>query len=404
MKPHTRIRVPLSVINYALMCTSAFFTVQASTFDEISQAVAQSTTHLQLRYRLESVNQPNKVDNALASTLKSRLTWQSNNIGDFSSLVELDNVALVGNDLYNATNNGKSNYPVVADPKGTDLNQALIKYQHNALTLTAGRQRINLQDQRFVGGVAWRQNEQTFDGLRVQYHANQQFTIDYSYVYNINRIFGPTDGVQLANWKGNFHLLNSQFKFNGNQSITGFAYLLDNYDALAAATNTYGVGYQGKFNAVSAKLRYARQSDAGKNPHQFTSQYYLAQLSTQISNVKLVAGYEVLGSDNGVGFSTPLATLHKFQGFADTFLTTPVNGIKDGYLTAAAKLSAVTVAATYHNFKSAKNSINYGYEWDIVAKYPINKQTKLLAKFASYKADQLGTDTTKFWLMATMSF
>jgi hypothetical protein len=34
------------------------------------------------------------------------------------------------------------------------------------------------------------------------------------------------------------------------------------------------------------------------------------------------------------GFTTPLATLHKFQGWADKFLTTPVNGLADLYVNA----------------------------------------------------------------------
>ena len=48
--------------------------------------------------------------------------------------------------------------------------------------------------------------------------------------------------------------------------------------------------------------------------------------------MRLNAGYEVLGADNGVGFATPLATGHKFQGWADKFLTTPGDGIEDVYI------------------------------------------------------------------------
>jgi hypothetical protein len=41
-----------------------------------------------------------------------------------------------------------------------------VQYATKALDLTLGRQRINLDDQRFVGSVGWRQNEQTFDAVR----------------------------------------------------------------------------------------------------------------------------------------------------------------------------------------------------------------------------------------------
>jgi hypothetical protein len=37
-----------------------------------------------------------------------------------------------------------------------------------ALTVTLGRQRVNLDDQRFIGAAAWRQHEQTFDAARAE--------------------------------------------------------------------------------------------------------------------------------------------------------------------------------------------------------------------------------------------
>ena len=73
---------------------------------------------------------------------------------------------MVGNELYNSTRNGITDRPVVADPTGTDVNQALILYRGIDSTLIrAGRQRINLDNQRFVGAVGWRQNDQTYDGI-----------------------------------------------------------------------------------------------------------------------------------------------------------------------------------------------------------------------------------------------
>ena len=44
-----------------------------------------------------------------------------------------------------------------------------------------------------------------------------------------------------------------------------------------------------------------------------------------------MGGIEYLEGNGTIGFSTPLATLHKFQGFADVFLTTPASGITDAY-------------------------------------------------------------------------
>ena len=59
-------------------------------------------------------------------------------------------------------------YPLVPDPEAYELNRAHLTNTSIAnTTITLGRQRINIDDQRFVGNVGWRQNEQTFDALRV---------------------------------------------------------------------------------------------------------------------------------------------------------------------------------------------------------------------------------------------
>ena len=67
------------------------------------------------------------------------------------------------------------------------------------------------------------------------------------------------------------------------------------------------------------------------------------------------AGYEVLegAPTGGLAFVTPLATLHKFQGWADKFLATPASGIEDAYIAVFGNalgflglLLAVPIAAT----------------------------------------------------------
>lgn len=401
MKAQKRLPLKLTILasTIALALPS-----QADVLDSISKAVKDSTTNVNLRYRLESVDQDGIEKDALASTLKSRLTWTTAQVDRISVNVEVDNVTAIGVDNYNSTANGKGQYPVVADPEGTDLNQANLKYSGDQLTFIAGRQRIVHDSQRFVGGVAWRQNEQTFDAARFIYKTSDALSFDYSYVFNINRIFGPNDGAQPADWHGNFHLVNAKWSANKDHQLTAFGYLLDNEVAVGASSNTVGVDYSGNFGAVTANLSYAKQTDAGDNSNDFSVNYYKAELSGKLGEVKLSAGIEVLGSDNGIGFSTPLATLHKFQGFADKFLATPGNGIEDIYVSAVTKVSGIKLVATYHDFSASEGNMSYGSEIDLVAAYKFNKSTSGLLKFASYDADELGKDTTKLWAMVTFNF
>jgi hypothetical protein len=158
----------------------------------ISKAIEDSTVKLVLRNRFEGVKQKNIEKKASALTLKSRITINTADYKHISLAIEIDNnTAFI--EKYNSTRNGKTEYPLIADPEGTDINQVYLQYKNKSLNFRAGRQRVLLNNQRFIGGVAWRQNEQTYDGYRIQYQASKKFLIDYNYIYNINRLFGPKD-------------------------------------------------------------------------------------------------------------------------------------------------------------------------------------------------------------------
>lgn len=105
-------------------------------------------------------------------------------------------------------------------------------------------------------------------------------------------------------------------------------------------------------------------------------------------------------------FATPLATLHKFNGFADVFLVTPPTGIEDYYVDVTYKvhgidgplsfLNGLLLKGRYHDFSSDVGSINYGEEFDIYAKLPLGRGFYAETKYANYNADQFAVDTEKF--------
>jgi len=395
----------LSLISKAVISSFALVaagSIQAGTDDGVSKLVSDSSTKLNLRYRYEMVDQDGFDEDAAASTLRSRLTWKSGTVDGWTFNVEVDDVTIIDGDNYNSTDNGYTLYPVVADPEGTDLNQANVQYKNEQMAFTYGRQRINHNDQRFLGGVAWRQNEQTFDGYRLQYDVSDSFNMDLSYVYNVNRIFGDSSGKPDLN--GDLIFFNSTFKADKAHSFNFFAYLLDFDNAAAASTQTLGARYVGKFGDLGLNASYANQNDYGDNPNSFSTNYYNIDAMYNFGSFKLGGGYEVLGSDNGIGFSTPLATAHKFQGFADKFLGTPGNGVEDLYFKVSTKVGGVILAATLHDFASEAGSDDLGSELDLVAKYKVNKNMLFLAKYASYDADTHASDTDKIWLMLNYNF
>ena len=363
----------------------------------------------EFRYRLETVDQDGIDKNAQASTAKARLSWIMPATEGFSIGLEGDYVFVLppgsGED-FNSTENGRTEYPVVADPTDFDLNQAFLRYSGDDLTVTAGRQRITHFEQRFVGAVGWRQNEQTYDALRVQSRYGK-LSLDYSYVINVNRIFGPGDGTQPGDWKGDSHLFRGALEIAEGHSLGAFAYLLDfeNDNGPPNSTATYGVDYKAALGPLSLMGSIARQTDWVDSPLSYDAMYYTLEARVKKGQMTFTAGYEVLGSDSGrVAFRTPLATLHKFQGWTDKFLGTPPAGVEDAYVTAATKIGPAALTLAYHDFRAAKGGADFGREVGLLITYPVRKNLIALVKFAHYDAEEHAADTTKFWLMLTYRF
>ena len=388
----------LSLITAAILAAPTAFAGETKHGNSITEALSDSTVKVELRARYESVSQDGKEDHANAATLKSRITINTGSYSNFSLGLEVDKVDALVDDY--AVPGQSSDYPVIADPQGTDVNQAFIKYANDGFSTVVGRQRILHNNQRFVGGVGWRQNEQTYDGVRVEYKADK-FSVDYSLIHNIN-------GITSSDTKGDFHLANGIYKINKSHKVSAFAYLLD-YDAVEQAQNsssTVGALYNGNFGKFLVNASVASQSDNGDNTNNYSAMYINAEAGYNFGAVTVLAGYELLGSDNGVGFSTPLATKHKFNGWADKFLGTPGEGLEDVYLTAKGKVSGVKWAATYHDFSSDVDGIDFGSEINLVATYQINKNYGVLVKAANYSDGDMAAknDTNKVWVQLTAKF
>lgn len=368
-----------------------------------------------VRLRYEGVDQP--ASDADAVTLRARAGIEGK-WGDFSLLTEGETTLAITNS-YNAfpfpiaDSQRRPQYLVVADPENLELNRLQISYMRGGTGVTLGRQRINLDDQRWVGSVDWRQNEQTFDAVRGQADLGA-LSVDLTYSNSQRTIFGADAGPRTA--------LDGNFVFAGAGTSLGpinaraFAYLVDYDDpfAFANSSQSYGLLVSGGL-PISERVRldlkasYARQFDYADNPNDYAADYWLLEARANVSGFAFTAGWEQLGSDNGVALQTPLATLHKFNGFADAFLTTPAGGLTDQYaslnyrLGSNAPLQGLHFNLAYHRFGSDLGSTDYGQEWDAGVGFTVGR-VGLLAKFARYEADMFGVDTSKLWVEANWSF
>ena len=382
---------------------------------DIAQAFKDGKTNVSFRYRYENVDQDNFTDDANASTLRSRISFQTAAWQDLSLMLELDDIRSVGKQRYNSTRNGNTNLPTVLDPVGTDLNVAAIKYMGLANTeIVVGRQKIIRGNERFVGPVGWRQNEQTYDAASVNYKFNDKLQAYYAYVGQVNRIFGPDSGTPPSDLNGNTHLLDLSYTFSPAAKLTAYGYFLDFDEAAALSSQTLGLRLAGdiKINdqwSVPYAAEWATQDDYQDNPNSYSADYYLAEAGVKWQKVTVKLSYEVLEGDTVANhqFQTPLATLHAFQGWADQFTSTPTGGIEDTFVQVDFPLLGANIKVRYDDYQAETGSVDYGNELGIWATLPIGTNYSVALKYAAFNGDNEApsyVDVDKFWIMLSANF
>lgn len=364
---------------------------------------------IDVRYRFEWKEQDGFAENAYANTVRTRLGYETGEFHHFKLLVEFENVASIDDDHFNSTTNGRTQFPVIADPDATEINRAQATFTGIEKTpITIGRQAYNLSNQRFVGAVDFRQNQQTFDAARLSSALIDGLSVDYLYISRVHRVFG--DDNPLGEFDSDSHVFAATYDAKKLGKLSGYGLLLDFEEAPALSSQTFGARYENKF-VLDADVgvnigiigEYAAQRDYAANPFNYSENYIHGEGSVSAEGATMRLGYERLGGDGVIGFATPLATLHKFQGFADVFLTTPANGIGDIYGTVqydwkgAPFGTGLSFFATYHDFKAERGAADLGEEFDAGAAITIRKHWSAELKGAVYSGVTGFPDRSLIW-------
>lgn len=347
---------------------------------------AKPIANLNLRYESNDTDDATGNSPAKAITLRSRLGVQFGDYQGLTGLFEVEDVQAF-RDAYAPESKG---FDVVADPENTEFNRAQLQYNRDDFSAVVGRQRIILDNARFVGNVGWRQNEQTFDAAKLSYKMDD-LTVQYAYIDQVNGILRRFDADVTD------HLINVSYSGLTAGTITAFGYLLENDDT-EATDDTLGFSFKGKTSKILYSATYAQQSvENGAN--EFDATYLALELGAAVGPAKVFLGQETLGSDGGdYGFQTALATKHAFNGWADKFLGTPKEGLVDTYLKAVAKVQGVKLLGMYHTYETDDGGDDLGSELNLLAVKKINKNVTTGLKYASYSKGDTGADTDKLWI------
>lgn len=350
-------------------------------------------------------------------SLRNHFGIETGKLAGFSFLVEGEHTWIMTNtDEYNAFPGTGSKQTLIADPENFQLNRLQLTFDGFDSHVVAGRQEIIIDDHRFIGNVVWRQNDQTYDAALFQNESIEDLKLTYAYIDRVNRIFGeqaPSAG--LTRFESDSHLFHIEYAGLDIGKLRAFGYFLDFGDETGLSrkwsTNTYGIEIQGAKELDSKiNLTYlataAYQQEAGANPVNYGTGYYRIELGVKKDSLNGGFGTEFLTSDGGnAAFQTPLATGHKFNGFADAFLITPDRGLRDYYIWLGATCPLkIKHKVILHYFTNDYGSDALGFETDYVAARKINDHFTAVLKLAFLNGSGGQPDVSRISLQADYSF
>lgn len=404
---------------------------------EIPDALTRGKFNLNVRMRYEQVddnNVPGVTKLSYAPTVRTRFGYTTAPLYGFQGMLEAVNVSVIGPEHnYNAAgSNGQGARPPVGDPPMTRLDQAWLGYistNYVNFSAKAGQQQINLDNQRFIGDSSWRQNMQTYEAVGSRVTPVKDFNVYYSYIWNVNRVYGNVSALPAANhdFNSQSHLINLSYSPCQYGRFVGYAYLLDLNNSAGNANScaTYGGYFAGAAPVddilmLDYRAEFAWQNQYADNPQRYNADYYNFELGANIKPVALGAGYEVLGSgaNSGagggrLGFKTPLASPHSFNGWAEVFVTHPNNGLQDIYEYAQVTLPAqIPVRFVYHKYYADYGSGNYGQEFDLMISKKFGQHWSAMVEWADYLGQDIAApavtakneDVQKFWAAIEFNF
>jgi hypothetical protein len=370
---------------------------------EPAQWVFQADTRLRYEFA-EAADQPLAGD---ALTVRVRPNVEFSPHPAISLLAEAEAIASLLPDRQNGFL-GSPDRPQIADQETLELNRLQIEFAPSEnVSIALGRQRISIDDERFIGTVDFRQNQQTYDAVTASLRGPGDVLVRTGYIWRVGRVLGPEqrDGV----FDSDSFFVNAAAPLPFGQ-VSAFHFDLDLDDRTNASvrSQTTGVAIRGRTptgdRALLWEAIYARQHSQGSTPH-----FLRVAITGEARDLSLGVKVEHLGSDGGIAFQTPLATLHRFQGAADLFLVTPPDGITDvegsviWRIGSLGQARATQVSVQYNAFWSAVGDRHYGQEWGGEFAATLGPIRLSLAA-AHFAADDFAADTTRVWLTATQKF
>lgn len=369
---------------------------------------AEHSTDVSVRARLADASVAGETGRAASLLLRARLAsrWTR----QWSTLVEVDHVSSTWRDDHSDGRrlNGK---PLIPDVPGTELNQLAVRYRGAENEVTLGRQRLEWDEQRFLGSDSFWQQDQTFDALALERRLLMSSRWQYLYIGRANRIFGrgrdlpehdypsypetdeppgyyPDDYSLAGEHRHDSHLTRLELNEWDYTQLVLYGLALDNRDQPSMSNDTLGARYRFSYQAHPLRYRLLLEVAGQERPElpgRPQPHYYLAELAVGYQSWEWLGRHEVLGSDQGYGFTTPIGSTYLFQGFAGVFAITPDDGLKDSSLRLNWRAHPWEVSVRHHWFSAQTDGRDYGREWNIEVQLKPARPHEIALRYADFQ-------------------
>jgi Alginate export len=378
-------------------------------------AVRNGNLLLQLRPRYNYIDEDAKSKHTNVVTIRTLLGWRTAPFNDFRLTAQGIHTNYIGAKRFNddPTKAASSPYPLLPDPRNSDLNQLHVEYTGLPATrIRAGKQIIKLDNDRFISDNDFRQTPQVFNGVTVVNNSLSQTEFYLGHLVRIRNAIGSQARMRLE-------ILHVAYNPATGHRLGGYGYFHDqpvNGAATGFQDNSYrvlGVRGDGAFGVGPSTTllytaEYAKQDDYAGGDSRINADYFRLGVGLWWSRFGFRMDYEVKGSNNGVyGFQTPLTDRYAFNGTALQFTTTPKQGLRDAWLTMRGEVAKFDLFAEYHQFRADDGGSNFGREIDVSIAYPLRSNLIAKLQHANYRPGDgiLGMrDVEKSWLTLTYNY
>ena len=296
-------------------------------------------------------------------------------------------------------------YTVIGDPEHEEVNQLYATLNFiEGVGLKVGRQRMVRNNMAFIGHVAWRQTDQTYDAVEFSYRGDSDFSASYAYANRVQRIFGQTSpaDLPLEEFEGDFHFLDASIPTSFGP-IAAYFYHIDlderlelpapAQNALANVGESTTIGLSTTQGPLYLEAAY-QDGESALQDGSYEAFYGHVKYTKKVDEVAYFGGIEYWSD----GFKTPLATVHLFNGFADSVVLQRIGlnnagglfeGMFNPYLGFSTPLpGGFVLKGFFHYLADESVSKVYGSEVDAVLVRKISDNASLVVKGAYFMGDE----------------